>query len=64
MPLYHRKNDRHNLTKKSNFFHFDFEKSILSYFLLLYQLYVNLYANLRIKASIQNTKINKIPCIF
>ena len=48
--LYHKKNDKHNLTKKSDYFHLDFEKSNLSLFRLLYHKYENLYANLQTKA--------------
>lgn len=45
---YHKKNDKHNLTKKSNSFHQNFVKPNLSYNLLPYPLYENLYANLQI----------------
>ena len=51
MPLYHKKNDKHNLTKKSNFFHQNFVKSNLSSPPKSYHKYVNLYANLQTKAS-------------
>ena len=63
VPLYHKKNDKHNLTKKSNFAHLDFEKSNLSLFRLLYHKYVNLYANLQIKAFI-SIIIKQIILIF
>lgn len=55
-PPYHKKNDKHNLTKKSNFSHLNFEKFALLYFPLPYQLYENLYVNLQTKALINFDK--------
>ena len=63
-PLYHMKNDKHNLTKKSNFAHLDFEKSNLSYSLKLYLLYENLCVNLQKKASKIHDNINKNNVYF
>ena len=64
VPLYHKKNGKHNLTKKSNFFHLNFAKSIFSYFPILYPLYENLYANLQIKASYLQYRKIKLSTLY